>query len=185
MTDYPLYACRLTRALLSSSQANLKAEIEERLHEIYSSSMQNPDKTHGRRVTCKNGMEIDLIIERDGDKATCKTEIDQAGAYKINATYALLRKVPDSIAVATIAGKMTISQLIGRGLIENVGIDQIIRHGIVFKDGEQVDDLTNIQSNPPWDQDASLTVTFAVQDEGFEPVSLADVSSPMQARAMS
>jgi len=170
MSERPLYACRVTRGLLGSER--IGAKVAERLSALFAEWSEDPDEATAGMVYLGDGGEITLHVEPYQDGMSCTAIVEQKGLYQVDATGAIVRRVPDAIAQATIAGAMSVPKLIGKGLVDGVSILQVIRKGIVYKNGEQVDDLTSTQSIPPWSKDESLSVRFAVEDEGLQPISL-------------
>lgn len=170
MTERPLYACRITRALLQSDR--IGDEVAERLAALFEEWSEDPDEATAGMVYPRKGGEITLHVEPYHDGMSCAATIERNSIYQLNATGATIRRVPEAIAQATIAGAMSVAKLIGKGLVDNVDIHQVIRKGIIYEKGEQVDDLTSIQSTPPWNKDESLSIRFAVEDEGFHPIFL-------------
>jgi len=170
MSERPLYACRVTRSLLASERMGRK--VAERLSALFEEWSEDRDEATAGMVYPGDGGEITLHVEPHQDGMSCTATVERIGLYRIDATSALVRRVPDTIAQATIAGAMSIPKLIGKGLVDGVGIRQVIRKGIVYENGEQVDDLTGVQSTPSWSSDESLNITFDVNDEGLHPISL-------------
>lgn len=170
MSERPLYACRVTRGLLGSER--IGAKVAERLSALFAEWSEDPDEATAGMVYLGDGGEITLHVEPYQDGMSCTAIVEQKGLYQVDATGTIVRRVPDAIAQATIAGAMSVPKLIGKGLVDGVSILQVIRKGIVYKNGEQVDDLTSTQSIPPWSKDESLSVRFAVEDEGLQPISL-------------
>lgn len=170
MSERPLYACRVTRGLLGSER--IGAKVAERLSALFTEWSDDPDEATAGMVYPGDGGEITLHVEPYQDGMSCKAIVERKDLYQVDATGAIVRRVPDAIAQATIAGAMSVPKLIGKGLVDGVSILQVIRKGIVYKNGEQVDDLTSTQSIPPWSKDESLSVRFAVKDEGLQPISL-------------
>ena len=170
MSERPLYACRVTRGLLASERMGTK--VAERLSALFEEWSLDPDEATAGMVYPGDGGEITLHVEPYQDGMSCTATVERIGLYRVDASGAMVRRVPDTIAQATIAGAMSVPKLIGKGLVDGVGIRQVIRKGIVYEKGEQVDDLTSVQSTPPWSQDESLSIRFAVENEGFHPISL-------------
>lgn len=170
MSERPLYACRVTRGLLGSER--ISAKVAERLSALFAEWSEDPDEATAGVIHLGDGSEITLHVEPYQDGMSCTAIVERKGLYQVDATGAIVRRVPDAIAQATIAGAMSVPKLIGKGLVDGVSILQVIRKGIVYKNGEQVDDLTSTQSIPPWSKDESLNVRFAVEDEGLQPISL-------------
>jgi len=148
------------------------ATVAERLSALFGEWSEDPDEATAGMVHPGDGSEITLHVEPYQGGMSCTATVERIGLYRIDATSAMVRRVPDTIAQATIAGAMSVPKLIGKGLVDGVGIRQVISKGIVYENGEQVDDLTSAQSTPPWSKDESLSISFDVTDEGFHPISL-------------
>ena len=172
MSERPLYACRVTRGLLATSRADLQRKVAESLSELFVEWSQDPEEATAALVHLADGSEITLHAEPYQDGMSCNACIERNGIYKIDACSTLIRRVPDTIAQAAIAGSLSLAKLIGKGLLDGVRIKRVIRKGIVYENGKPVDDLTKVQSTPPWSKDESLSVSYDVEDEGFQPIAL-------------
>lgn len=172
MMHQKVHGCRLTLALLANMKGDPRAKFEEMLRLALEEWRADPDEVAVQLMTNEDGLEIELHVEEDGPDCTVIARIEKPGVYKIDWGSITVRNVPDTIAMRAISGKACASDL-GGSLLDGFETGDVIRKGIVYKNGEKIDDLTGISSSPPWDKDMSLTLCFG-EDEGWKPLDLPD-----------
>ena len=168
-----IYPCRLTRALLKTVTGNTRDKFHEMLHLVIEEWKADPGEIAVQLMTDENGVEIELQVEDDGPDCTVHARIERPGVYSIDSSAITLRNIPETLAMKAISGNARPSDF-GGELLADFQTDTVIRKGLIYKDGEKVDDLTKIcQSTPSWDKDMSLTVCF-FDDESWQPIDMPD-----------
>lgn len=105
------------------------------------------------------GDEVELYAEWD-DGLSVTASIHRAGVYKLSDSTLIAYGIPDVVALSFISGEKTASDLIGGDLLQGIGIDTVIRRGLVYRSSEVVDDLTGNRSSPDWSADNSLSLVL-------------------------
>ena len=173
MTHPRIYTCRITRALMSNVSGETRKKFHEMLRLVIEEWKTDPGEIAVQLMTDENGVEIELQVEDDGADCTVNARIEHPGVYSIDNGAITLRNIPETLAMKAVSGNAKPSDF-GGELLAAFQTDTVIRKGLIYKDGEKVDDLTKIcQSDPPWDKDMSLTLCF-VDDEDWQPIDIPD-----------